>query len=423
MDIIIFEDSKVSNFYPLTLLRPLFDLRCGMYSMRDRFVGRYPHSKFYFLSREYIAKSLKQKGWLSFNDTIPMPEVALFVNSRLLLKREDEIPCSGKDESFWSDGELAAFCLTRKTIPRFLETMDKMPFDWKKTALKELTKSTKLDLKIVSYPWEMVQHNAAMLEDDFSPSKAGKILGRWDKAAVLYGPKKNIFVGEGSTVEAGVVIDGRGGPVHVGRNVVIHGPTRLEGPCYIGSYSVIDGARIRSGTSIGRVCRIGGEVEESIFHGYVNKHHDGFIGHSYVGEWVNFGAMTTNSDLKNTYGNVETFAQDSKGVYKPIDTGMMKFGATIGDHSKFGIGSLINTGAVIGICSNIFGGGMAPKLVPSFSWGSGEPLMEYKLDKAVDTARTVMSRRKVEMTRDSEMLMRRAFALTANERKKHKRKK
>jgi hypothetical protein len=142
-------------------------------------------------------------------------------------------------------------------------------------------------------------------------------------------------------------------------------------------------------------------VESCIFQGYSNKHHEGFLGHSFVGEWVNIGAMTTNSDLKNNYSSVRVKLGD-----KVIDSGMIKLGCFIGDHSKLGIGTLIPTGAVIGSFVNFFGGGIMPRYLPSFKWLGPGVDEKYTLDKAVETARMVMNRRGVKLTREYENLIR-----------------
>ena len=176
----------------------------------------------------------------------------------------------------------------------------------------------------------------------------------------------------------------------------IHPFTRIEGPCYIGKNSILLGAKCREGNSIGPMCRIGGEVEESIIHGYSNKYHDGFLGHAYVGQWVNLGAMTTNSDLKNDYSSVSV-ALDGK---KPVDTGSTKVGALIGDHTKTSIGTLFNTGAYVGAMALIAATGKPlPKFIPSFAWFlEGVVTKGFGKRKLYETARTAMGRRKHQWT-------------------------
>ena len=185
----------------------------------------------------------------------------------------------------------------------------------------------------------------------------------------------------------------------------------IQGPAWIGPGSLIASARIRGETSIGPVCRIGGEVEASIVQGYSNKHHDGFLGHSYLGEWVNIGAMTTNSDLKNTYGTIRMVIEG----FGQIDSGILKLGCFLADHVKLGIGVHLNGGAVIGTGSNIFGVHFAPKTIPPFTWG-GEVFREYRIQSMIDVARKVMARRKVSMSVEQEEVLRAVFAMTRGDR-------
>jgi UDP-N-acetylglucosamine diphosphorylase/glucosamine-1-phosphate N-acetyltransferase len=198
-----------------------------------------------------------------------------------------------------------------------------------------------------------------------------------------------------------VVLDAEEGPIHVDRDVVIEPNAVLQGPCYIGPRAVIRaGATLRPGTSIGPVCKVGGEVEGSIIHGYANKQHHGFLGHSYVGEWVNLGAGTVTSDLKNTYGTIRV---SINGV--GVESGQHFLGAIIGDHSKTGIGTILPTGGVIGVAANVFAGGPIPKFVPSFAWLTEAGLTGYRVEKAVHIARIVMGRRDEELTAVEQQLL------------------
>jgi len=161
------------------------------------------------------------------------------------------------------------------------------------------------------------------------------------------------------------------------------------------------------------VCKVGGEVEASILHGYTNKQHDGFLGHSYLGEWCNLGAGTNNSDLKNNYSNVRVTLGG-----ETVDSGHMFVGVTMGNHTKSGIGTNFNTGSVVGSFCNVFGGGLQPKHIPSFSWGGSDGLVTYQVDRAITLARTVMARRGVEFGAIEEGIMHAVFERTAQERKR-----
>jgi hypothetical protein len=190
-------------------------------------------------------------------------------------------------------------------------------------------------------------------------------------------------------IEPGVVFDLSAGPVWLDEGATVRAFTRIAGPAYVGRGSTVLGGSLES-CSIGPVCRIRGEFAESVCLGWVNKAHDGHIGHAYLGAWVNLGAETTNSDLKNNYGTVRLWTPGGE-----VDTGEMKIGCFLGDHVKTGIGLLLNTGTVVGAGSNLYGAAMPPRYVPPFSWGTGDDLTAYRVDKFLEVAERAMARRKV----------------------------
>jgi UDP-N-acetylglucosamine diphosphorylase/glucosamine-1-phosphate N-acetyltransferase len=168
------------------------------------------------------------------------------------------------------------------------------------------------------------------------------------------------------------------------------------------------GAKIYGDTSIGPLCKVGGEIENSIVLGFSNKQHDGFLGHSYLGAWVNLGADTNTSDLKNNYGNVRVQLGG-----EAIDTGRMFLGALIGDHAKTGINTMLNTGTIVGVSANVFGAGFPSKSIAPFSWGGAEGYQRFEIDKAIELARTVMARRNVTFTDADETLLRTLASVAA----------
>jgi UDP-N-acetylglucosamine diphosphorylase/glucosamine-1-phosphate N-acetyltransferase len=201
----------------------------------------------------------------------------------------------------------------------------------------------------------------------------------------------HVVLGEKSVIRAGAVLDATEGPIVIADRALIMPNATLVGPCYVGSGSIVNpGARLLAGTSIGPVCKVGGEITETIFAAYSNKQHDGFLGNSYVGEWVNIGAASNNSDLKNNYSPVRMWCAGSER-----DTGRQFLGLLMGDHTKTGINTLFNTGTVAGFNCNLYSSEMPPKFVPSFSWGHGNELVRYELDRAMQTAAVVMERRNV----------------------------
>jgi UDP-N-acetylglucosamine diphosphorylase/glucosamine-1-phosphate N-acetyltransferase len=211
-----------------------------------------------------------------------------------------------------------------------------------------------------------------------------------------------------------VVIDAEHGPIYIEEDVEVHPFTRIEGPCYIGKKSILLGAKCREGNSIGPWCRVGGEVEESIIQGYSNKYHDGFLGHAYVGEWVNLGALTTNSDLKNDYTTVSVML-DGKHA---IDTGSTKVGCLIGDHTKTSVGVSFNTGSYVGAMGILMATGKAlPKFIPSFAWFvEGVVTKGFGHKTLYETAATAMSRRKCQWTEADRTMWDVIFEMTAGPR-------
>lgn len=255
----------------------------------------------------------------------------------------------------------------------------------------------------VIYPWDLVYLNRQEIVNDVARLKlkpcTKKITG------VSFVNPKKIYISKTAKIKPGVVLDAEEGPVVIDGGAVIMANSSIMGPAYIGKGSVVKaGARIYPGTSIGPMCKVGGEIEESIFQGYSNKQHDGFLGHSFICEWVNIGAGTSNSDLKNNYSNVKVWNDGEQ-----VDTGKMFAGLFIGDHSKCGINTMFNTGTVVGVSCNLFGHGYMPKHIPSFSWGGPEKMTKFDIERAVKTARAVMKRRDVEMTEEYEKLFRKVF--------------
>jgi UDP-N-acetylglucosamine diphosphorylase/glucosamine-1-phosphate N-acetyltransferase len=207
--------------------------------------------------------------------------------------------------------------------------------------------------------------------------------------SILLGDPTEVMI-LGAHLEPGVVFDARRGPVVLEQHVVARSGTRLEGPLYVGPGTELLGGQI-GGSSIGPRCRVRGEVSACVFLGYANKAHDGFLGHSAVGRWVNLGAGTTTSDLKNTYGNVRLEVGGDR-----LETGRQFLGSLLGDHAKTAIGTLLPTGAVIGAGANVFGRPNAPRQVPPFAWGfDGGRMTE---EGFLTVARRVLPRRQVEVT-------------------------
>jgi UDP-N-acetylglucosamine diphosphorylase/glucosamine-1-phosphate N-acetyltransferase len=416
-----FEDDSFNNFFPLTYNRPVYLLLCGIKTLREKLSCFFPDAEKVLLCRDYLSELLKGKTMFPVNDFELEPDdEVLFLNGRILTDQNfsNKIHFRKEPTLFQSDNKVAgisckgSFVLEHKN---FFENL------YKSSELVELRKKMKteeLKLKMANYLWDLVNWNGEEIINDFEslrPSLNFKKMfnqNEVDAQCIIYN-LSDVWIGEKVKIDAFVVLDARKGPIFIDDEAEIQSHTRIEGPCFIGKKTIITGGKIRENCSFGPNCRVGEEVEESIFLGYSNKYHEGFLGHSYIGEWVNLGAMTTNSDLKNNYGPVSVILND-----QTINSGLTKVGSFIGDHSKTGIGTLLNTGTVIGFSSNVFGGGMPKeKYIPSFAWGSEEGFQEYKLDKAVEVAGKVKERRGEKLSEAEKEVFTKLFEMTKEERK------
>lgn len=240
-----------------------------------------------------------------------------------------------------------------------------------------------------------------------------KPLQQTDLCPTIFGSIDNIYVGKNVRIDP-CFIDTSSGVVIIDDHAHIMQGAMITGPAYIGPHSVIKmGAKIYGPVALGPYCKVGGEVSHTIFQGYSNKAHDGFIGHAFISEWVNIGADTNNSNLKNTYGPVKMWDYVEKRF---VNTRMQFLGLIIGDHTKVGINTMFNTGTVIGVSANIFGSGFPRTFIPSFAWGGPQGFITYNVERSLDTARRMMARRNVQLTPEYEQLFKKIFELSAWER-------
>lgn len=414
--ICLFEDIYYTHLLPLVYFRPTFNLRCGILSLKEKVQQYYHKADVTLHCRSYLADYMHLR-----NPGLPVNRISdnsvLFINGRALVDEQfvKKIPLRGEENVVYVNNDHVVAARVSGTKLKHLKhalsgTYSISDFDG--------LKIVQIDSTLIHYSWDLIKHNGEQLRSDFMllKKKQGKNKNKFKKYAGVYLlNEKNISIGNGTVIKPGVVIDAEEGPVFIGNDVTIMPFSNIVGPAYIGDHSVIKvGSKIYHETSIGPVCKVGGEIEASIIHSYSNKQHDGFLGHSYLGAWVNIGAGTVTSDLKNNYSPVKVYVNG-----EPVNSGEQFVGLTVGDHSKTAINSTFNTGTVVGVSSNIFGTGFPPKYVPSFSWGAaGETFTTYNADKAIDVARKVMSRRKIRLSEYEEVLFRKIFDLTSDERRK-----
>ncbi|MBK9127124.1 MAG: hypothetical protein IPM13_04920 [Phycisphaerales bacterium] len=405
MKLVVFEDDQVDRFLPLAYTRGVFELKTGATSLADKIAraARVPLGA--VIARDYLAPTLRRRlPGVAVSDLAACAgDEVLFVNARVC---GTAFKPPEKRVALWRGEQLAAW----RTTDNVGAVRDYAAL----VAAASNAERAAYEGGWFDYIWDVMLGNPGQIEADFTAAGRCGVEGRMHESAVVFGPRDRLYIGADAEIHPMVCLDTRHGPITIEAGCEVHPFTRIEGPCYIGPGSIVLGAKIREGTSIGPMCRVGGEIEESIIHGYSNKYHDGFLGHAYVGEWVNLGALTTNSDLKNDYTAVSVMMPGGKTV----STGSTKVGAFIADHVKTSIGTLLNTGTIVGTMAVLVAtGAPLPKYIPPFAWFlSGVVSKGFGLSALLATARVAMSRRKVEMTADDEQLLRHVYELTAAER-------
>jgi UDP-N-acetylglucosamine diphosphorylase/glucosamine-1-phosphate N-acetyltransferase len=380
MTLVFVDDHVAADFQPFALTRPCCELRAGALLVRQRWERATGLSTTGFASGPHLKDFDEPGSAAAVDGTIPAGSI--LVNARCAVALRPLDP----NAAAWScGGRLAAVRLNEPALADAI-VRDSLHLE----AFLGTAKLEEIDGVWLDQVWDFIRHLTALLTDDIGQ------LAEWtDQRSTAdlttTGGTHPVFVEDGATIDPMVVLDPRDGPILVRQGASVQSFTRLVGPCLIGEGTTVNGGRI-SGSSIGEHCRVHGEVSASIFTGHANKGHDGFLGHSMLGRWVNIGAGTVNSNLKNNYSEVSMWTP--RGVEK---TGMQFLGALIGDHAKTAIGTRLTTGAIVGAGANVYGPGMTSRYVPPFAWGlDGNTLWE--LDAFLETAGRAMHRRNVELT-------------------------
>ncbi|MFP4056816.1 MAG: putative sugar nucleotidyl transferase, partial [Candidatus Brocadiia bacterium] len=277
----IFEDEHTQDLLPLVYCRPVYELRCGISSLLEKTLRLYPGHKVALLCRDYLAPTLAERTDLAVN-SLPADEDILFLNGRLLL--QEAIPIDGQEEVATAHGAVVYARLKAQTVASLSHK------DFLTGALREKLPHTMrhvdVEATLLRYYWEVVDHNEEELVRDFRElASPGEIRGTVHEGSYLLG-KDDIFIAEDAVIKPCCVLDAEEGPIYIAQGVTVMPNTSIQGPAYIGPGSTIQmAARLREGTNIGEVCKVGGEIENAVMHSYSNKQHDGFLGHAYIGQW------------------------------------------------------------------------------------------------------------------------------------------
>jgi len=359
------------RFAPLSLTRPIGNLRMGIFTNDERWKAFLPDAEIGFTTEKYLSKKfssvengIRVNAAIIPNDELVAAVMHLEANSALYL-----------NELLLAENGIATSKIQFKgEVPVILENR-----------------------------WDLFQKNDLVLKADFELITNGRKSQKLSKSNTVIGSSELIFLEEGAKVEASI-LNTSSGPIYIGKDAEIMEGSIVRGPLAMCEHSALKlGTKIYGATTLGPHCKVGGEVNNSVFQAYSNKGHEGFVGNSLIGEWCNLGADTNTSNLKNNYGNVSTYTYETE---KEEKTNVQFMGITMGDHSKCGINTMFNTATVVGVSCNIYGADFPPKFIPSFSWGGSAGFVPFKFEKAVEYANNMMERRGLELSEEEVEILR-----------------
>jgi len=389
MNYILFDGPNRAALLPFTYTRPVADIRIGIMTIREKwelYLG--------------VTTTTVTEDYLS--DKYPMVEMeqniminASYIPNEALVNQIKNL----KENQAIFDGD---------TMVAFYSLEDQeIDFNTFKTVKLKGT------LLKVETTWDIFSKNGEAIEADFKLLTANRISAPIPEQTVAFNSEA-IFIEDGAVLPL-CVLNATNGPIYIGKNTEI-----MEGSMVRGPFALCEGSTLKMGTKIygpttvGPYSKVGGEVNNSVFFGYSNKGHDGFLGNSVIGEWCNLGADTNNSNLKNNYAEVRLWSYETENFAK---TGLQFCGLMMGDHSKCGINTMFNTGTVVGVSANIFGSGFPRNFIPSFSWGGANGFSTYRTTKAFEVAVEVMKRRDFEFSTQESAILEHVFEASSAYRK------
>lgn len=371
MNYILFDDHNRKQLLPFVFTRPVSEIRFGILTIREKWEKA--------LSQEV---SYYTEAYLNQKYPLKLEQENVFINGKIC---PDEILLNEIATLSENSGIYLAETLIAFKGGKNFDEIDML----KKSRLIESP------ILAINQVWDIFSKNGEAIKRDFEILTKGKTSQPISETNTIIGDKSQVFIEEGAIVEASV-LNTKSGPIYIGTDAEIMEGSVVRGPLALCEHSALKLAtKIYGPTTIGPHSKVGGEINNSVIFGYSNKAHDGFLGNSVIGEWCNLGADTNNSNLKNNYGHVKLYNYISG---KQEDTGLQFCGLMMGDHSKCGINTMFNTGTVVGVAANIFGGDFPPTHIPSFSWGGSDGFEPYKIEKLFETASKVLARRNMELS-------------------------
>lgn len=389
----LFDENIRLRFLPFTYSRPVSAIRLGIFTISEKWRNIFHYNPTYL-----TAKYLNSR--FSFQ---PEKDTVLVKGSIVPDKNfVDAVSNLEKGEALWQLDQLLAANLNEPENPDF-------------STIKEKYRKVEYDNSFFELQniWDIFKENGAQIKKDFESITLGRASQPLPDNST-YINRENIFIEEGAKVSC-AIINAMDGPVYIGKDAKVLEGSIIRGPFALCEHGEIKmGAKIYSNTTVGPHTKVGGEVNNVVFLGYSNKAHDGFLGNSVIGEWVNIGADSNNSNLKNNYDKVKIWSYETERF---INTGEQFCGLMMGDHSKCGINTMFNTGTEVGFSANVFGAGFPRTFIPSFSWGGASGFITYKLDKALETAERMMGRRNITLTNADKEIFQTIFDLSSKYRK------
>lgn len=378
---------KWESFLPFTFSRPVSEIRVGILTIREKW-EKLLGTKVSYQTRDYLSEkfpdsSSAEDKFLINSSVFPDHDLV----KKLMALEMGTSLFSGED---WVASRIEGVTPDQLDLAAFRK------------------KSSQVECSGIDYLWEIFTLNGAHIRSDFqliTKNRKSQPLSSTNRATC----PEDIFISPGAVVEHSI-LNASTGPIYICEGAEVMEGCMIRGPFALCEQATLKmGAKIYGPTTIGPHSKVGGEVNNSMIFGYSNKAHDGFLGNSVLGEWCNLGADTNNSNLKNNYSEVKIHSYAEKGM---IATGLNFCGLFMADHSKAGINTMFNTGTVVGFSSNVFGAGFPDKHIPSFTWGGTESSQRFKLEKAIELAKAVYSRRNMEFTQEDERIFREIDKLT-----------